>query len=101
MTPDRPTANDPEEPDAPDTPSAAANLEIWAEPAECPPPPGAVTPAEVRYLVVTFGIMGTVAATTAGVLLLYRGAPQLALAEVVLGLAAIILIAIGGYRREV
>ena len=100
MTPDRPAANDPEDPDAPQTPSVAAELEIWTEPVECWPPPGAVPPAEVRYLAVTFGIMGTVAATTAGVLLLYRSAPQLALAEMMLGLAAIIIIAVCGYRRE-
>lgn len=100
MTPDLPAANDPEEPDAPQTPSVAANLEIWAEPAECWPPPGAVLSVEVRCLIITFAIMGTVAATTAGVLLLYRSAPVLALAEVILGLAAVTFIAIGGYRRE-
>jgi hypothetical protein len=99
MTPDRPSANEPEEPDEPQTPSVAANLEIWAESAGYWPPAGAVPSAEVRCLIASFGIMGTVAATTAGVLLLYRSAPELALAEMLLGLAAVIFIAIGGYKR--
>jgi multisubunit Na+/H+ antiporter MnhB subunit len=99
MTPDRPPASEPDEPPAPEAPSAAADLEIWAEPTECLPARD-VASAEVRYVIVTFGIMGTVAVTTAGVLLLLHSAPQLALAEVVLGLAAIILIATGGRWPE-
>jgi hypothetical protein len=110
MTPNCPVASEPDEPDAPETPSVAAHLEIWAETVEGPlaegsrggglPPPGRIPPAPARYLITALAIAGTVTATTVGVVLLHRSAPQFAFAVVLLGLTAVILIAIGGHWHE-
>ena len=86
------------EPYEPEMPSTAAYLEIFPEPMK--DWPGGGSCAEARYVIAAFAIMGTVAATTVGVVLLAPSAPLLALLEVVLGLAAIVLIAVGGHRHE-
>jgi hypothetical protein len=91
MTSNRPAGD---EPGASDQPTAAALLKITAVPTKGWSTEATVPPSDARYLIATFGIVWTVATTTAGAILVYRSAPDLALAEVLLGFIAIALIAI-------
>jgi hypothetical protein len=88
-----------DEPDSSETPSGAADLEIWVESSEPWPTAGGDPSGETRYLILTGGIVVTFAGTAADVYMLFRRAPLLALAMVLLGLVAMILIALAGRRR--
>src|SRR5579863_3161208 len=93
MTANRPVGSEPGESDMP---TAAATLRISAEPTKGWSAVGQVPPADARYLIATFGIMWSIATSTAGVILVYRFDPYLAAAEVVLGLVAITAIVLCG-----
>src|SRR3984957_6763487 len=93
MTTNRPVGSQPGEPDLP---TAAAVLRITAEPTKGWSAVANVPPADAHFLIATFGIMWSIATSTAGVMLVYRFAPYLAVAEVALGLAAIAAIALCG-----
>ena len=64
---------------------------------------GRVAPDQANYLIMTFGILGSVVTGTAGAVLTLRIAPRLtglALAELVLALAAVLIIAVGRLSQE-
>src|SRR5271170_3015062 len=93
MTANRPARSEPGESDVP---TAAAVLRITAEPTKGWSAVGTVPPADARSLIATFGIMWSIATSTAGMILVYRFDPYLAAAEVVLGLVAISAIVLCG-----
>src|ERR1700743_1764288 len=93
MTTNRPVGSQPGEPDLP---TAAAVLKVTAQPTKGWSAVANVPPADAHFLIATFGIMWSIATSTAGVMLVYRFAPYLAVAEVGLGLAAIAAIALCG-----
>jgi len=90
-------------------PSQAAELKLTVGPARAE---GKVPSVEARYLITAFGIAACVAAGIAGVVLTLRiasgvaalraddGITVLALAELGLGLAGAVLVALCGHRRE-
>jgi hypothetical protein len=64
---------------------------------------GTVPPGEARYLITTFGIVGSVVTGTAGALLtlrIARGSAVVAIAELALALAAMVLIALCSRGRR-
>jgi len=96
VTHDRPAQSGP---GASDLPTAAAQLKISAEPMKGLSATGTVPEAEARYMIATFGIMWTFTTTTVGVVMTFRYDHLIAVAELLLGLATIVFIAIGGRRR--
>lgn len=96
MTHDRPAQSGP---GAADLPTEAAQLKIAAEPMKGWSATGTVPQADARYMIATFGIMWVITATTFGVVVVFRAAPLLALAELVLGLVALIIVAATGRRK--
>lgn len=78
-------------------PSRASRLKITVTPLGTAE--GTVPPSETRYLITTFGILGSVVAGTVGAVLTLRISPgltALALAELGLALAAAVFIAACG-----
>ena len=61
---------------------------------------GTVPPADARYLITTFGITASVATTTVGAVVA-RADPYIAIAALILGLLASVLIAACAFRRRV
>ncbi len=98
MTPDSPSARGP---DAAERPGPAARLKLdvktlgtWE---------GTVPPSEARYLITAFGIVGSVVTGTVGALLtlrIARGSAAVAIAELIVALAAMVLIALCGSGRH-
>jgi hypothetical protein len=94
----------------PEQPTPAAQLKIKAEPARVKvtarrwgTAEGTVPPAEAHHLINMIGILGSVITGTAGVVLIMRIGPTftpLALAELGLTLAAMLLVTIGGRDRN-
>ena len=84
-------------------PSSFAELEIRVGPVPWGKAKGRVAPDQANYLIMTFGILGSVVTGTAGAVLTLRIAPRLtglALAELVLALAAALIIAVCRLSRE-
>jgi hypothetical protein len=85
-------------------PTSFAELEIQVGPAvPWGTAKGRVPPDQANYFIMTFGILGSVATGTAGAVLTLRIAPGLtglALAELILALAAALIIAACGLARE-
>lgn len=84
-------------------PSSFAELEIRVGPVPWGKAKGRVAPDQANYLIMTFGILGSVVTGTAGAVLTLRIAPRLtglALAELVLALAAALIIAVCLFSRE-
>jgi hypothetical protein len=85
-------------------PSSFAELEIQVGPAiPLGTAKGRVPPDQANYLIMTFGILGSVVTGTAGAVLTLRIAPRLtgvALAELILALAAVLAIAACQLARE-
>lgn len=88
------------EPVPPELPTSCAKLEIQAGPLmPCGTAPGRMRPGQVNYLIVTLGVLGSAVTGTAGAILIVRIAPGqagLALADLVLALAAALVIAAYG-----
>jgi hypothetical protein len=97
MDPDRPSPDGPGDPDLP-LPTRAAQLHISAEPMRGWSATGTVPPADARHTVTTFGIMWALSTTMVAVVMTFHDDPLLALAELAVGLAAIVVIAIGGRK---
>lgn len=79
-------------------PTSFAELEVRVGPVPWGKARGRVAPDQANYLIMTFGILGSVVTGTAGAVLTLRIAPRLtglALAELVLALAAVLIIAVG------
>ncbi len=93
MIPKRPAAD---ESGAPDQPGPAAHLKITAERMGGLSAEGKVPSSDARYLITTFGIMGTVGTSTFGAVIVLPGAPDIALAQLILGFVATVLIAVCG-----
>jgi hypothetical protein len=85
-------------------PSSFAELEIQVGPAiPLGTAKGRVPPDQANYFIMTFGILGSVVTGTAGAVLTLRIAPRLtgvALAELILALAAVLVIAACQLGRE-
>jgi hypothetical protein len=84
-------------------PTSFAELEVRVGPVPWGKAKGRVAPDQASYLIMTFGILGSVVTGTAGAVLTLRIAPPLtglALAELVLALAAALIIAVGRLSRE-
>ena len=78
-------------------PTSFAELEVRVGPVPWGKAKGRVAPDQANYLIMTFGILGSVVTGTAGAVLTLRIAPRLtglALAELVLALAAALIIAV-------
>jgi hypothetical protein len=88
------------EPVPAELPTAYAELEIQAGPLmPCGTAPGRMRPDQVNHLIVTLGVLGSAVTGTAGAILIMCIAPRqarLALAELVLALAAALVIAVYG-----
>lgn len=107
MAPDGPASYVPA---PPERPTRAAQLKIRTEPARVKVnarrwliAEGTVPPANARHLISTFGILGSAVTSTTAAVLTLRIAPGLApiaLAELVLGLAAAVLIAACGRAQR-
>jgi multisubunit Na+/H+ antiporter MnhB subunit len=87
-----------EESGAGDLPTTAAQLKIGLESVQFKAE-GKVPPAGARHLITTVGIVGSVASSTAGAIITH-GSPDVAFAELVLGLVAAVLIAVRGRDRR-
>lgn len=84
-------------------PTSFAELEVRVGPVPWGKASGRVGPDQANYLIMTFGILGSVVTGTAGAVLTLRIAPRLtglALAELVLALAAVLIIAVGRLSQE-
>jgi uncharacterized membrane protein YeaQ/YmgE (transglycosylase-associated protein family) len=84
-------------------PTSFAELEVRVGPVPWGKAKGRVAPDQATYLIMTFGILGSVVTGTAGAVLTLRIAPRLtglALAELVLALAAALIIAVCRLSRE-
>ena len=84
-------------------PTSFAELEVRVGPVPWGKARGRVAPDQANYLIMTFGILGSVVTGTAGAVLTLRIAPRLtglALAELVLALAAVLIIAVGRLSQE-
>lgn len=85
-------------------PTSFAELEIQVGPAvPWGTAKGRVPPDQTNYFIMTFGVLGSVVTGTAGAVLTLRIAPRLtglALAELILALAAALMIAACGLARE-
>ena len=85
-------------------PTSFAKLEIQAGPLmPCGTAPGRTPPDQVNHLIVTLGVVGSAVTGTAGAVLIVRIAPGqagLALADLVLALAAALVIAAYGMTRD-
>ena len=88
------------EPVPAELPTSCAKLEIQAGPLmPCGTAPGRLRPDRVNHLIVTLGVLGSAVTGTAGAILIVRIAPKqagLALAELILALAAALVIAAYG-----
>lgn len=83
------------EPARAERPSPAARLTITVRPLGTAE--GTVPPKDARYLITMFGVLGSVISGTAGAVLTLRIAPRLgglALVELMLALAAVVLISV-------
>ena len=84
-------------------PTSFAELEVRVGPVPWGKARGRVAPDQANYLIMTFGILGSVVTGTAGAVLTLRIAPRLtglALAELVLALAAALIIAVCRLSQE-
>ena len=84
-------------------PTSFAELEVRVGPVPWGKAKGRVAPDQASYLIMTFGILASVVTGTAGAVLTLRIAPRLtglALAELVLALAAALIIAVCRLSRE-
>lgn len=84
-------------------PTSFAELEVRVGPVPWGKARGRVAPDQANYLIMTFGILGSVVTGTAGAVLTLRIAPRLtglALAELVLALATVLIIAVGRLSQE-
>ena len=101
MALDSPSAR---EPVPAERPTSFAELEIQVGPAApWGTAKGRVPPDQTNYFIMTFGVLGSVVTGTAGAVLTLRIAPGLtglALAELILALAAALIIAACGLARE-
>jgi hypothetical protein len=92
------------EPVPAERPTSFAELEIQVGPATpWGTAKGRVPPDQTNYFIMTFGVLGSVVTGTAGAVLTLRIAPgltSLALAELILALAAALIIAACGLARE-
>lgn len=87
-----------EESGAGDLPTTAAHLKIDLESVQLKAE-GKVPPADARHLITTFGIVGSVATSTAGAVI-SQDSPHVALAVLILGFVATVLIAVCGRDRR-
>jgi uncharacterized membrane protein YeaQ/YmgE (transglycosylase-associated protein family) len=100
MTPNSPSAR---EPVPLERPTSFAELEVRVGPVPWGKAKGRVAPDQANYLIMTFGVLGSVVTGTAGAVLTLRIAPRLtglALAELILALAAALIIAVSRLSRE-
>lgn len=84
-------------------PTSFAELEVRVGPVPWGKARGRVAPDQANYLIMTFGILGSVVTGTAGAVLTLRIAPRLtglALAELVLALSAVLIIAVCRLSQE-
>jgi hypothetical protein len=98
MTQNRPGGR---EPARAEQPSPAARLTITVRPLGTAE--GTVPAREARYLITTFGVLGSVVSGTAGAVLTLRigpGLTTLALAELLLALTAVVVIAACSRMRK-
>jgi hypothetical protein len=97
----RPAAQAPGAADqATDLPTPAAQLTITEERIIGLTATGTVPPADARYLITTFGITASVTSSTVGAIAVVRADPYIALAELILGLLASVLIAACALTRR-